>query len=146
MVCTPAQLPRHLLTSNSQLRGPIFVLLEDSPQQDTLFPLPVNIIPMAIHPFFMLLLSPPDLIFQVFDNGFQLFDLPPQCCHLVIIAIVLEGGLVSYSSKEYASRPPTCAMFPLINLHSHSPIAAEYLIALVAPSFGLSITPWSKRP
>ena len=44
---------------------------------------------------------------------------------------------MSYSSKEYASSHPTCAMFPLINLHSCSPIAAEYLIALVAPSLGL---------
>ena len=104
MVCTPTQPPQHLLTLNGQLSNPILIVLEASPQQDALFPLPVNILPMAIHPFLVLSLSPPDLIFQVFDNGLQLFDLPPQSRHLCIIVVVLEGGLVNYSSKEYASR------------------------------------------
>ena len=53
---------------------------------------------MAIHP------SNP--VRQVSDNGPQPSDLPLQHCHLIIVVIVLDKGLVSYSSKEYASRPP----------------------------------------
>ena len=99
-VSTPAQLHRHLLSLNGQLSSPVLILLEAGPQQDTLFPLLVNILPMVIHPFLMFSLSPSDLILQVFDNGLQLFDLSPQSHHLRIIVVVLECGLVSYSSQE----------------------------------------------
>ena len=145
-VCTPTQLSRHLLLSNRQLTHPVFVLLEASPQQDALFPLLVNILPMVIHPFLMLSVHSCDLILQVIHHGLQLFNLPLQSRHFCIVVVVLDEGLVSYSSKEYASSPPTYAMFPLISLHSCSPIAVEYLIALVVPSLGLSITSWSRRP
>ena len=122
-VCTPTQPPQHLLLSDRQLTHPIFVFLKTHPQQDALFPLPVDILPMTIHPFLVLSVHSGDLILQVVYNGLQLFDLPLQSCHLHIIVVVLDKGLVSYSSKEYASRPPTCAMFPSINLthlsHSH---------------------------
>ena len=117
-VCTPTQPPGHLLLSDRQLTHPIFVLLKTHPQQDTLFPLPVDILPMVIHPFLVLSVHSSDLILQVVYHGLQLFDLPFQSCHFRIIVVVLDEGLVSYSSKEYASSPPTCAMFPLINLHS----------------------------
>ena len=146
VVCTPTQLPQHLLPSNRQLCCPVFIFLKTRPQQDALFPLPVDILPMTIHPFLVFLVQPGDLILPVIYHCLQLINLPLQSHYLPIIVVVLDKGLVSYSSKEYASSPPTCATFPLINLHSRSPIAAEYLIALVAPSLGQSITSWSRRP
>ena len=145
-VCTPTQPPWHLLLLNWQLTCPILILLKTHPQQDAFLSLPVNVLPMTIHPFPMFSVHPCDLILQVIHHGLQLFNLPLQHCHLIVIVVVLEGRLVRYSSKEYASSPLTCAMFPSINLHNCSPIAAEYLIALVAPSLGLSVTSWSKRP
>ena len=93
----------------------------------------------------MFSVHPHNLVGQIVDNGPQLFNLPPQRCHLIIIVVVLEGGNQSLY-KEVTRIPPTCAMFPLINLHSRSPITAEYLITLVAPSLGPSITSWSNRP
>ena len=144
-VRTPTQPPQHLLLSDRQLTCPVFVLLEASSQQDALFPLPVNVLPMAIHPFFMFLIHPGDLILQVIDDGLQLFNLPLQSRHLVIVVVELEGQ-IRVSTKKLLGFPPTCAMFPSINLYSCSPIAVEYLIALVAPSLGLSITSWSRRP
>ena len=92
----------------------------------------------------MFSVHPGDLILQVIDDGLQLFNLPLQSHHLVVIVVVLEGQ-IRVSTKKLLGFPPTCAMFPSINLHSHSPIAAEYLITLVAPSLGLSITSWSRR-
>ena len=112
-VCTPTQPPQHLLLSNRQLTHPVFVLLKTHPQQDAFLSLPVDVLPMAIHPFLMLSIHPCDLILQVVHHGFQLFNLPLQLFnlplqhrYLVVIVVVLEGGLVSYSSKEYASSPP----------------------------------------
>ena len=82
------------------------MFLKTNPQQDALFPLPVDILPVAIHPFLMFSVHPGDLILQVIHHGLQLFNFPLQGRHFRIVVVILDEGLVSYSSKEYASRPP----------------------------------------
>ena len=71
VVCTPTQLSWHLLSLNGQLGRPIFVLLKTHHQQDALFPLPANILPVTIHPFLMLSIHPCDLILQVVDDCYR---------------------------------------------------------------------------
>ena len=132
-VCTPTKPPQHLLLSDRQLTHPVFVLLKTHPQQNALFPLPVDILPVTIHLLLVFSVHSCDLILQVIHHCLQLFNLPLQSRHFCIIVVVLNKGLVSYSSKEYASSPPTCAMFPSINLHSRSPITAEWHHPLVYP-------------
>ena len=93
------------MPSNRQLRHPVFVLLKAHPQQDALFPLPINILPVTIHPLLMFSIHPGDLILQVIDDGLQLFDLPLQSHHLVIIVVGLKGR-IRVSTKKLLGFPP----------------------------------------
>ena len=51
-VCTPAQPPCHLLTTDSQLCCPVFILLKTCPQQYALFPVPIYVLPVTIQSLF----------------------------------------------------------------------------------------------
>ena len=95
---------------NDPLPQCIFVLLEASPQQDTLFPLPVNILPVTIHLLLMFSVHPGDLILQVVDDGLQLFDLPLQSHHLAIVVVDLEGQ-IRVSTKKLLGFPPPMQCF-----------------------------------
>ena len=75
MVCTTTQLPSHLLTSNGQLGSPVLILLESYPQQDALLLVPIIVLSMVIHLFFMILSDHLYLIPQVGNYSLQLLNL-----------------------------------------------------------------------
>ena len=108
VVCTPAQPPRHLLSSDRQLSYPVFILLKTRPQQNALFPVPVKVFPMTIQPLFQrplyVILTSQDFSQLTPQISYQ----PPELCYLVLqspyIAVhllLLDGGSLIYPVTGY---------------------------------------------
>ena len=103
-VCTPTQPSCHLLSSNEQLSDPVFVLLKTCPQQNALFPVPIEVFPVMIQP---LLKSPLHVILpsqdfsqftpQVSNQPSKLGYLVLQSPNIAIHLLLLDEGLLIHT-------------------------------------------------
>ena len=103
MICTPAQPPHHLLSTNRQLVCPVFIFLKTCPQQDALLPVPIGVLPVTIQP---LLKSPLYVILPSQDFSQltpQISHQPPelsypvlQSSNVAVHLLLLERGLITY--------------------------------------------------
>ena len=135
MVCTPAQPPRHLLSSDRQLSYPVFIFLKTRPQQNALFPVPIEVFPVTIQPLLKRPLHDilpsqdfsqltPQVSYQPSELGYLVLQSPNIAIHLLL----LDEGLLIHPDTPIGEEL-TWAVFIAIWPHSCSPMTAEYLIA-----------------